>query len=149
MEHAFAFLAARVAGWPSLVAREDHPEELVIGGLTTQVLPGTPLRTESQWNGPLAGTSRFRLISLEDTRTPDGNLSQFRGELVLSTLQGDLIGEDDGLWDLDTGSYVDVYRVTSGTGTHVGTTAVIVLSGTLDPKTGQGVSHYRGIVTTG
>lgn len=147
MEHGDAFIAQRVPGWPSLVARDGHPEEAVAGTLTTQVLPGTPLRTESRWQGSLDGTSRFTLISLDDTRAPSANLSRFRGDLVLSTPRGDLIGQDDGLWDLDTGSYVDVYRVTSGTGAYLGATAVIVLSGTLDPKTGEGQSQYRGIVT--
>jgi hypothetical protein len=147
MEQAFEFIAARVEGWPSLTPRQGFPDQVVTGSLTTQVVPGTPLRTESKWDGPLAGTSHFTLISLEDLRSPGANVSRFQGDLVLSTPRGDLIGQDDGIWDLDTGNYVDVYRVTSGTGDHVGATAVLVLTGTLDPRTGAGVSQYQGLVT--
>lgn len=148
MKHGFEFIASRVAGWPSLVPGDGRSSAVVSGTLTTQVLPGTPLSTRSAWAGALDGASRFTLISLEDTETPGSRLSRFRGDLVLSTPRGDLIGQDDGLWDLATGNYVDVYRVTSGTGEFAGATAVIVLSGTLDPTSGQGTSEYRGVVTT-
>jgi hypothetical protein len=144
-----------VVGWPSLdsllapVAPSDGRSGVEVAGTsTTQVVPGTPMRTESVWAGPLDGTSQFTLISLEDTHTPDAQLSRYRGDLVLSTPRGDLIGQDEGLWDLATGDYVDVYRVTSGTGGYAGATAVIVLSGRLDPANGKGASDYRGVVTT-
>jgi hypothetical protein len=145
MKQASEFLSTRVAGWPAF--ETDRSGDVVTGTLTTQVVPGAPLRTQSAWTGPLDGTSRFTLISLEDTMTPDAQLSRFRGDLVLSTPRGDLIGQDDGLWDLATGRYVDVYRVTAGTGDFQGATGVIVLTGTLDPVNGQGVSEYRGVVS--
>jgi hypothetical protein len=151
MKHGFEFISTRVEGWPSLAGllapHDGHTGIEVAGTSTTQVVPGTPMRTESVWSGPLDGTSRFTLISLDDTQTRDAQLSRYRGDLVLSTPRGDLIGQDEGLWDLATGDYVDVYRVTSGTGDYAGVTAVIVLSGRLDPSNGKGASTYQGVVT--
>jgi hypothetical protein len=131
---------------PSLAGAGGHREAVIAGTLETEVVPCGSLCTESEWDGPLDGTSSFTLISLEDLGIPNANLSRFHGDLVLSTPRGDLIGTDTGLWNLDTGAYVDVYTVTSGTGDYVGATAVIVLTGTLDPATGQGRSRYRGAV---
>lgn len=148
MKHALAVVAC-VAGWPLLANADAHRETVVHGTLTTEVVPCTELCTESDWNGSLDGTSRFTLISLEDAGIPNANISRFHGDLVLSTARGDLIGQDSGVWDLDTGRYVDVYTVTSGTGDFEGATAVILLWGTLDPVTGQGFSHYRGLVASG
>lgn len=156
MRHALAFIAAGVVGWPALVAAGGQPEAafgghketIVTGTLTTTVIPCESLCTESDWDGPLEGNSRFTLISIEDAQVPNANISRFHGNLVLSTPRGDLIGEDHGIWDLDNGKYVDVYTVTSGTGDYAGATAVILLFGTLDPVTGQGLSEYRGVVTT-
>lgn len=147
MKHAQAFISACVEGWHSVITADM--EASVAGTLTTEVVPGTPMRTQSQWEGPLAGTARFTLISLEETHAPDAKISRYQGDLVLSTPRGDLIGQDHGLWNLETGSYVDIYHVTSGTGAYTGATAVIVLSGTLDPVTGKGPSQYRGFVTRG
>jgi hypothetical protein len=151
MKHGFEFISTRVEGWPSLerlLAPHDGRAGVeVVGTSTTQVVPGTPMRTASVWAGPLDGTSQFTLISLEDTQTPDAQLSRYRGDLVLSTPRGELIGQDEGLWDMATGDYVDVYRVTSGTGDYAGSTAVIVLTGRLDPASGKGTSNYRGVVS--
>jgi len=156
MRHALASILVGVVGWPSFVAADGHhdnssggrEETTVAGRLTTEVVPCSSLCTESDWDGKLDGTSHFTLISMEDTNTPDANISKFHGKLVLSTARGDLIGEDHGIWNLDTGKYVDVYTVTSGTGAYTGATAVILLCGTLDPVTGQGLSQYHGTVTT-
>ena len=148
MKHALALVAC-VAGWPLLANANARRETVVHGSLTTEVVPCTGLCTESDWNGSLDGTSQFTLISLEDAGIPDANISRFHGDLVLSTARGDLIGQDSGVWNLDTGQYVDVYTVTSGTGAFEGATAVILLWGTLDPATGQGLSHYRGVVIGG
>jgi hypothetical protein len=76
------------------------------------------------------------------------HVADTQSSLVLSTARGELIGQDTGIWNLDTGAYVDVYTVTSGTGAYAGATAVILLSGTLDPVTGHGDSQYRGLVST-
>lgn len=146
MKHALALIAC-VAGWPWFADARVHRDSVVRGTLTTEVVPCSSLCTESDWNGSLHGTSRFTLISLEDAQIPDASISRFHGDLVLSTPRGDLIGQDLGLWNLDTGNFVDVYTVTSGTGDFEGATAVILLWGTLDPATGQGLSHYQGVVT--
>jgi hypothetical protein len=146
MRQALALIAACVGGWPSLAAAHGHQDVVVAGTLTTAVVPCASLCTESEWTGRLDGTSSFTLISLEDAQVPNANISRFHGDLVLSTANGDLIGQDSGIWDLDTGQYVDIYTVTSGTGDYTGATAVIVLFGTLDPVTGEGFSHYRGLV---
>jgi hypothetical protein len=156
MRHALAFIAAYVgiAGlWPSLAAaqpqRQPQPhggELAVTGSLTTEVTPCSSLCTESEWAGRLDGTSRFTLISLEDAQIPNENISRFHGNLVLSTPAGDLLGEDHGIWNLDTGQYVDLYTVTSGTGEYAGATAIILLWGTLDPVTGEGLSRYQGLI---
>lgn len=149
MKHALAFAASvSFLGAGSAVADGGHRSTPVAGTLLTEVVPCDSLCTESDWTGPLDGTSRFALITLEDVGVPGANLSTFHGDLVLSTPRGDLIGQDRGLWDLDTGAYVDVYTVTSGTGDYAGATGVIVLSGTLDPATGHGDSQYRGVITT-
>jgi hypothetical protein len=148
MKHVLAFVAACVGIWP-LSAQAKGDRELRVGGtLVTDVVPCSSLCTESDWDGPLDGTSSFTLISLEDLGIPNANLSKFHGDLVLSTARGDLIGQDTGIWNLDTGAYVDVYTVTSGTGAYAGATAVILLSGTLDPVTGHGDSQYHGLVST-
>jgi len=146
MNHAQAFVEACAQGWQSVIAA-DHAAGSVSGTLTTEVVPGTPMRTRSRWEGPLAGDARFTLIALAETHTPGAQVSRYHGDLVLSTPDGDLIGQDHGLWNLDTGSYIDVYHVTSGTGVYAGATAAIVLWGTLDPVTGKGPSQYRGVVT--
>jgi len=155
MRCALAFIAVGVMGWPSFVVADGHCDDdgrhietAVAGTLTTEVVPCTSLCTQSDWDGVLDGTSHFTLISMEDAGIPDANISRFHGSLVLSTARGDLIGEDHGVWNLDTGKYVDLYTVTSGTGAYTGATAVIMLSGTLDPVTGQGFSQYHGVVTT-
>lgn len=147
MKHALAFVAACVGVWPASAAAGGPRQAGVAGTLATEVVPCASLCTKSDWHGALEGTSRFSLISLEDAQVSGANLSRFRGDLVLSTARGDLIGQDDGLWDLDTGRYVDFYTVTAGTGDYAGATGFIVLSGTLDPVTGHGDSHYRGFVT--
>jgi hypothetical protein len=121
---------------------------MITGTVTTKVVPSTSLSTESAWEGPLQGTSNFTLISLEDAQIPNAKISRFHGNLVLSTPEGDLIGQDHGIWDLDSGAYVDLYIVSSGTGVFDGVTGQIWLSGTLDPATGQGLSQYRGVVST-
>jgi hypothetical protein len=149
MRHALALLTACLVGWPSLAAAHGHDDIIVAGTLTTTVVPCASLCTESEWTGRLDGTSSFTLISLEDAQIPNANISRFHGDLVLSTARGDLIGQDSGTWNLDTGKYVDIYTVTSGTGDYAGATAVIVLFGTLDPVTGEGFSHYHGLVTRG
>jgi len=146
-EIAFAFVAACLGGWPSLATAGGRREAVVAGTLTTEVVPCASLCTESDWEGSLDGTSSFTLISLEDAQIPNANISRFHGNLVLSTARGDLIGQDSGLWDLETGRYVDLYTVTSGTGDYAGATAKILLWGTLDPVTGAGASHYQGRVT--
>jgi hypothetical protein len=131
-------------------AAADAPRAAVVAGtLTTQVVACPSLCTESVWTGKLAGSSRFTLISLEDEQIPNANISRFHGDLVLSTPDGDLIGQDSGVWNLDTGEYVDLYTVTSGTGKLAGARGAIVLSGTLDPATGVGISRYRGVVVRG
>jgi hypothetical protein len=148
MKHAQAFISACAEGWQSVLAAERNPDAHVAGTLTTRVVPGTPMRTESRWEGALAGDARFTLISLEETDTPGAKVSRYHGDLVLSTPRGDLIGQDHGLWNLEDGSYVDVYHVTSGTGAYAGATAVFYLWGKLDPVSGEGPSQYRGLVTT-
>lgn len=119
---------------------------MLLGTLTTRVVPSPSLSTESAWKGPLEGTSSFTLISLEDAQIPNAKISRFHGNLVLSTPRGELIGEDHGIWDMATGAYIDLYIVSSGTGAYAGVTGTIWLSGTLDPATGQGLSEYRGVV---
>jgi hypothetical protein len=148
MRYALAFAVACVGlgGSISVAAAQPHHDILVGGTLTTQVVPCASLCTESEWDGRLDGTSEFSLISLEDAGIPNQNISRFHGNLMLSTADGDLIGTDLGLWNLDTGKYVDVYTVTSGTDAYEGATAVILLFGTLDPTTGQGLSRYEGVV---
>jgi hypothetical protein len=147
MRHALVLIAACVGGWPTPAAAQHHQDIVVAGTLTTMVVPCASLCTESEWTGRLDGTSSFTLISLEDAQIKNANISRFHGDLVLSTARGDLIGQDSGLWNLDNGQYIDLYTVTSGTGDYEGATAVIVLFGTLDPVTGEGFSHYRGVVT--
>ncbi|MBC7976519.1 MAG: hypothetical protein H7138_16220 [Myxococcales bacterium] len=147
MRHALALVVACVGVWPAGVEAGGHRDLAVAGTLETQVVECASLCTESEWAGPLDGTSSFTLISLEDLGIPNTNISRFHGDLVLSTPRGDLIGQDTGLWNLDTGAYVDVYTVTSGTGDYAGARGVIILTGTLDPVTGEGHSRYRGSVT--
>ncbi len=147
MRHALALVVACVGVWPAGVEAGGHRDIPVAGSLETQVVECASLCTESEWEGPLDGTSSFTLISLEDLGIPSTNISRFHGDLVLSTPRGDLIGQDTGLWNLDTGAYVDVYTVTSGTGDYAGARGVILLTGTLDPVTGEGHSRYRGAVT--
>jgi len=149
MRHALAFVAAGVASWPVAAAAHHHdrPDLVVAGTLTTQVVACSSLFTESDWNGRLDGTSSFTLISMEDADIPNENISRFHGDLVLSTPRGDLIGTDLGLWNLDSGQYVDVYTVTSGTDELAGAHGTILLFGTLDPVTGDGFSHYKGVVS--
>lgn len=148
MKHVLAWVAACVGIWP-LSAEADGRREARVGGtLVTEVVPCSSLCTESDWEGPLDGTSSFTLISLDDLAIPNANISKFHGDLVVSTQRGDLIGQDTGIWNLDTGAYVDVYTVTSGTGAYAGATALIILSGTLDPVTGHGDSQYHGLVST-
>lgn len=160
MRFALVLAAACVAGWPAFAESHGHsggppkpappkppPDELVAGTLVTDVVPCSSLCTESEWRGRLDGTSSFTLISMEDDTVPGENVSQFSGNLVLSTPRGDLIGVDHGSWDLDSGHYIDLYTVTSGTGAFAGATGLILLWGTLDPVTGHGVSRYQGLVT--
>lgn len=163
MRFALVLAAACVAGWPAFADGHGQsgpsappkpapppktpPDELVAGTLITDVVPCSSLCTESDWNGRLDGTSSFTLISLEDNSVPGENISDYSGNLVLSTARGDLIGVDHGTWNLDNGQYVDLYTVTSGTGAFKGATGLILMWGTLDPVTGHGVSRYQGIVT--
>jgi hypothetical protein len=147
MRHALAFVAICVGSWPSLAAAQPHRDTVVTGSLTTEVVPCSSLCTESEWTGRLDGTSHFTLISLEDAQIPNENISRFHGNLALSTARGDLLGEDHGIWNLDTGQYADLYTVTSGTGEYTGATGVVLLWGTLDPVTGQGLSRYQGLLT--
>jgi hypothetical protein len=146
MKRALAFVACAVGG-PSLAAAHNHPDEVVAGALTTEVVACESLCTQSEWTGRLDGVSDFSLISLEDEQIPNENISRFHGNLTLSTARGDLIGEDHGVWNLDDGQYVDLFTVSSGTGDYAGATAVILLWGTLDPVSGSGKSHYQGLVT--
>jgi hypothetical protein len=146
MKDVFPFISACVEDWPVFVAAGGHPE--ISGTLSTEIVPGTPLRTESRWGAPLECTSRFTLISVEETGASAARISRYHGDLVLSTPGGELIGQDRGLWDLDTGEFVSVYHVTSATGAYAGATGVFILTGTLDPARGIGLSHYRGVVTT-
>lgn len=149
MRYALAFVAAAVASWPVAAAAQHHDRhDLVVAGtLTTQVVACSSLCTESDWSGRLDGSSSFSLISMEDAAIPNENVSRFHGNLVLSTAHGDLIGTDLGLWNLDSGQYVDVYTVTSGTDELAGAHGTILLTGTLDPVTGDGFSHYRGTIS--
>jgi hypothetical protein len=147
MRHALALLVASVASWPSLAAAHGHPDAIVAGTLTTEVVACPSLCTESDWIGRLDGTSSFSLISMEDEQIPGENVSRFHGNLTLSTAHGELIGQDLGVWNLDSGQYIDVYTVTSGTEDYAGATGVILLWGTLDPVTGQGISRYQGVLT--
>ncbi|HET9627778.1 MAG TPA: hypothetical protein VFP84_40750 [Kofleriaceae bacterium] len=124
-----------------------HPDRVVAGTLTTEVTPCDSLCTESEWTGVLDGVSSFSLISMSDADIPGENVSRFHGHLALSTAHGDLIGTDLGVWNLDSGHYVDVYTVTSGSDELAGASGVIVLFGTLDPVTGSGFSHYQGLLT--
>jgi hypothetical protein len=147
-----ALLVATVAGAGSHAVADDHHREgggVVAGTLATHVVPCASLCTESTWTGPLAGTSQFSLISIEDAQIPGENVSRFHGDLVLTTRDGELIGQDLGLWNLDTGAYVDVYTVTAGTGRLTGAHGVILLQGTLDPATGVGDSRYLGAIERG
>jgi len=121
---------------------------MISGTLTTKVVPSSSLRTESAWHGPLEGTSSFTLITLENTETSNAKISRFHGDLVLETAQGTLIGQDHGVWDMETGAYVDLYIVSAGTGVYAGATGMIWLSGMLDPATGEGLSQYRADVKT-
>lgn len=148
MRHALAFVAAGVVSWPVAAAahHRDRPDLAVAGTLTTEVVACSSLCTESEWTGRLDGTSSFSLISMEDADIPNENVSQFHGNLVLSTARGELIGTDLGLWNLDSGQYVDVYTVTAGTDELAGATGTILLFGTLDPVSGAGFSHYKGTI---
>jgi|SRR5882757_1312963 len=167
MRHALAFVAACVIGSPAIALAEDHathapsapsaplepahhrghPDRIVGGTLTTEVVPCSSLCTESEWTGALDGVSNFSLISIEDEQIPNENISQFHGHLALSTAHGDLVGTDLGHWNLDSGQYVDVYTVTSGSDDFAGASGVILLWGTLDPVSGGGFSHYEGLLT--
>ena len=131
------------AGAPAL-ASADENETQVAGTFTTQVVACSTLCTHSVYAGELVGTSDFTLISIEGTSNPD--VVRYVGTLILHTAQGDLIGQDIGLWNTVTGKYTDTYQVTSGTGIYVDTTAVFKLKGTLDAVTGTGSSTYQGTI---
>lgn len=151
MRHALVFVAACVIGAPA-VATADHsphhrPDRFVAGTLTTEVTPCSSLCTESEWTGALDGVSNFSLISMEDEGVPGENLSRFHGNLTLSTRHGDLVGTDLGSWDLDSGHYVDLYTITSGTDDFAGASGLVLLFGTLDPVSGSGFSHYQGVIS--
>lgn len=128
---------------PAFAPGDDHA---VTGTLTTEVVPGETLRTESAWTGALAGSSRFELVAMTELDAAGAKVSAFHGRLVLLTARGDLVGEDRGLWNLATGAYIDLYTVTSGTGDYAGAHGAIVLTGTLDPASGHGDSRYAGVI---
>ena len=134
--------AGVLASSPS-AARADGNLE-VHGTFTTSIVPCDTLCTHSIYMGDLIGTSDFTLISLESTQNP--NVMRYKGNLVLHTAAGDLIGEDVGYWNLVNGVYNDVFQVMSGTGAYEGATAVFHLHGNLDPGTGVGSSIYNGSI---
>jgi hypothetical protein len=159
MKYAIAFVAACGIGFaaPAIASAEDHagitahrahhPDRVVAGTLTTEVTPCSSLCTESAWTGSLDGVSNFALISMTDADIPNENVSRFHGHLALSTAHGDVTGTDLGVWNLDSGAYVDVYTITAGSDDFAGASGVIVLWGTLDPATGSGFSHYQGVLS--
>lgn len=157
MRHVLVLVAACVIGAPATATAQDRdreapdlhrrPDRIVAGTLTTEVTPCASLCTESEWAGSLDGVSEFSLISIENEDIPGENISRFHGHLALSTARGDLVGTDLGTWNLDSGHYVDVYTITSGTDEYTGVSGIVLLFGTLDPVAGSGFSHYRGVLS--
>lgn len=133
-----------LASLPASAAASDDDVSLmrVAGTFTTQVVPCESLCTASVYEGDLEGRTEFTLVSLEPTRDPE--VSRYEGDLVLHTVDGDLVGHDVGYWNTTTGEYVDTYRISGGTGVYEGASGVLFLRGTLDPVTGTGASTYRG-----
>ncbi|HEY4240843.1 MAG TPA: hypothetical protein VGM88_13565 [Kofleriaceae bacterium] len=111
----------------------------VVGTLDTQIVACAGLCTESAWDGTISGTSTFSLISLTDTGLD--NVSEYRGNLVITEDDGhELIGTDDGLWNLETGNFVEELTITQGA------SGTILLWGVLDPVSGVGSTHYLGVL---
>jgi len=109
----------------------------VVGTLETQIVPCAGLCTESAWDGTISGTSTFSLISLTDTGIE--NVSEYRGHLVITEDNGHVLeGDDDGVWNLVTGEFVEELTISTGA------SGAIVLWGVLDPVSGEGNTHYVG-----
>jgi hypothetical protein len=122
-------------------AQAHFPKDLTLfGGLTTHQVACSSLCTEGPLTGGLPGTLDFTMASMTATETP--NVVTYVGTNTITTEHGTLAGTDYGIWNLSTGEFVDYTTFSSGTGRYAGATGSFTITGTFDPTSGTGSSHY-------
>lgn len=114
------------------------------GGLTTVQVECESLCTEGQLTGGLAGKLDFTMASMTPTHVP--NVSTYKGVNTITTPHGTLSGPDDGIWNLETGEFIDYMTFTSGTGAYAGARGSMVIIGVFDPVSGTGSSRYTAVL---
>lgn len=112
------------------------------------------LCTSGTFRSPfVSGTTRFRASGLGGQPMGEASIVSppseptttwsYAGELTISTRIGDLVLRDVGVLDTVAGTFTELNRPVSGTGTFAGATGNVYISGTV---TG-GVTGFEGRVT--
>ncbi|HKO52437.1 MAG TPA: hypothetical protein VJV79_32240 [Polyangiaceae bacterium] len=120
--------------WPS------GPSTLT-GDLRTRQVDCSTLCTLGVLTGELNGRLDFVLTSM--TPTEDPAVFLYVGTNTITTASGTLFGIDHGVWNVETGEFVDYMTFSRATGAYRGRTGSFSISGIFDPVSGRGHSDYR------
>lgn len=78
--------------------------------------------------GDLGGTTQFTAMTM--TQGPSPELVLYSGDLVITTASGTVTLSDHGLLNSQTGYYIEMQQVVSGTGAYAQRTGLLVSQGT-------------------
>lgn len=137
---AAALFAGATLGWDG--GAEAHGGSRVLKGhLTTEQVECASLCTEGELTGDIRGKLEFTMATMTETETP--NVANYTGVNVITTSRGSFSGPDYGVWNLETGEFVDYTEITHGTGIFAGVHGSLSIMGVFDPVAGAGSSSWR------
>ncbi|HYP74679.1 MAG TPA: hypothetical protein VER12_01915 [Polyangiaceae bacterium] len=115
------------------------------GDLKTRQVDCSTLCTQGVLTGDLSGRLDFVLTSM--TPTEDPAVFLYVGTNTITTATGTLFGIDHGVWNVETGEFVDYMTFSKATGAYSGRTGSFSIGGIFDPALGQGHSDYRAVLS--
>ncbi len=126
--------------------RNGHSSPSALSGdLRTRQVDCSTLCTQGVLTGGLTGRLDFVLTSM--TPTEDPAVFLYLGTNTITTSSGTLFGIDHGVWNIETGEFVDYMTFSRTTGAYSGRTGSFTISGIFDPVLGQGHSDYKAALS--
>lgn len=126
--------------------QDGHSSPIALSGdLRTHQVDCATLCTQGVLTGGFTGRLDFVLTSM--TPTEDPAVFLYVGTNTITTASGTLFGIDHGVWNVETGEFVDYMTFSRTTGAYAGRTGSFSIGGIFDPVVGQGHSEYRAALS--